>query len=126
MGGKIEMLKEQFRNQEIVLEPIEMGDDLLILLYGGERSHIGSCILASPRPSLDNKEEISCTSSVINVLGHKDEEIGREVAETICINLVKKVVLVCGIHYARFENDDIKKIKEICRSLVERYLQSNK
>ncbi|HUU51077.1 MAG TPA: hypothetical protein VMW81_08995 [Nitrospinota bacterium] len=118
------MLRESFLDREIVLEPIELGDDLLVLLYGGSRSHIGSCILSIPRPTLRGGNKISCTSSVMNIVGHKDEEVGREAAEAITRVLNKKVMLVCGIHYEGLLENDLKQIKEICRRLVKRYLKS--
>ena len=120
------MLKEKYRGKEIVLESTEIGDDLLVLLYGGERGHIGSCILSIPRQSLDKEDEISCTSSVLNIVGHKDEEVGREAAEAITKKTKKKVMLVCGIHYDEVTDKDIKEIKDICRRLVQKYLENKK
>lgn len=120
------MLKESFMDKEIVLESIELGDDLLVLLYGGNRSHIGSCILSIPRKTPGKGNKISCTSSVLNIVGHKDEEVGREVAEAITKGLSKKVMLVCGIHYDGLRENDIKQIKKICRRLVKRYLKDKK
>ena len=58
-----------------------LGEDYHILLSGGERSHIGCTVLAVPRPSLDGSGKMSSTASVLNVMGHKDEEVCRYLAE---------------------------------------------
>jgi DNA-directed RNA polymerase specialized sigma subunit len=117
------LLKETFKKKEITLESREMGDDLLVVLSGGEEAHVGSCILAIPRPALDNEKKISCTSSVMNLIGHKDEEVGREAAEAISKKLNKRVVLVCGIHYDGLSRQEIKEIRKISQRLVERFLK---
>ena len=117
------LLKETFKKKVITLECREMGGDLLVVLSGGEKAHVGSCILAVPRPALDNKKKISCTSSVMNLLGHKDEEVGRGAAEAIAKKLNKKVVLVCGIHYDGLSGQEIKEIGKISKRLVERFLK---
>ena len=120
------MLKEEYKGREIFLESKEIGDDLLVWLYGGEKGHIGSCILSIPRPSLDREDEVSCTSSVLNVVGNKDEEVGREAAEIISKKKKKKVMLVCGIHYDDLTDSDIKEIRNICRRLVQKFLEAKK
>lgn len=117
------LIKETFRKKTITLECKKIGDDLLVVLSGGEKAHVGSCILAVPRPALDNEKKISCTSSVMNLIGHKDEEVGREAAEAIAKKLNKKVVLICGIHYDNLSRQEIKEIRKISQKLVERFLK---
>ena len=46
-----------------------------ILLYGGERPHIGCTVMAQPRPSLADPQKMSSTASVLNLSGHKDETV---------------------------------------------------
>lgn len=74
------------------------GNDYAILVEGGESPHIGCTVLAVPRPSLRGDGAVSCTSSVLNVTGHKDEEICREIAETICKRKGSVVVCTGGFH----------------------------
>lgn len=77
MGHREISVRLSFTRINIAVDSI--GDDLCITVQGG-KSHIGCTVLAIPRESLTG-EGISCTSSVINVSGHKDEEICRYVAE---------------------------------------------
>ena len=98
-----------------------LGEDLLIALWGGERPHIGCTVLALPRPSLTGSGEMSATSSVINVTGHKDEEVCRFLAEQAAKK--KGAVTVCtgGFHmdHIRKEQIDevIQAVREIAKSL---------
>ena len=79
---KIIKKKLSFAEVEFEIQPV--GEDILIVIRGGDKPHIGSCVLSVPRPSLADNKKISCTSSVLNVTGHKDENICRLVAESFC------------------------------------------
>lgn len=82
------------------------GADYNLLLAGGEKPHIGCCVLAVPRPSLTGDQSISVTSSVINITGHKDEQICRYLAEHMARN--KNAVTVCS---GGFHMDDITEMQ---------------
>lgn len=85
-----------FSTLEIEINPV--GDDIFILIRGGDKPHIGSAVLAIPRKSLRDENKISCTSSVLNVTGHKDEKICRYVAETFCKRYNSVAVCAGGFH----------------------------
>lgn len=101
----------------VELEVRRVGSDLLALLTGGA-AHLGCAVLAVPRPSLACPEEISCTSSVLNQVGHKDEYPCRKVAETLCTRYGVPTVCTGGIHYDDAAPQDL----EILGRLVERLL----
>ena len=92
------IIKKKISFAEIEFEIQNIGEDILIVLRGGDKPHIGSCVLSIPRPSLKNDKKISCTSSVLNVIGHKDEFICRIVAENFCKNFNKTVICTGGFH----------------------------
>ncbi|HHY04507.1 MAG TPA: hypothetical protein GX534_04915 [Thermoanaerobacterales bacterium] len=103
-------------------------DGINIYVGGGERPHIGTVVISEPRESLKNAKTISCTTSVYNFLGHKDDFIAVPIAEAICINTGKTVVVSAGIHIDNATQDDIdtfmqnkdKLIKEILLNLNRR------
>ncbi len=97
-----------------------LGKDLIILLGGGEKPHVGSVAIALPRKSLKEKEKTSCTSSVYNLLGHKDEVIVRMLAEKVCVALNKVVVCAGGVHIENASEEEICKIVENCNKLAEK------
>jgi hypothetical protein len=80
------------------LEGKSQGDDLMVMLYGGEKPHIGSVCVSVPRESLKKDGSVSCTTSVVNLLGHKDEILGRMVSETLCVRYQTVTVCTCGVH----------------------------
>lgn len=82
----------------IILEVKRQGNDLAAMLYGGEKSHIGSVCVSVPRDSLKKDGSVSCTTSVVNLLGHKDEILGRMVSETLCVRYQTVTVCTCGVH----------------------------
>ena len=96
-----------------------LGSDYQIVVEGGERPHLGSTVLAIPRPSLSGDGSVSCTSSVINVPGHKDEHICRILAERVAIK--KNAVAMCtgGFHVDRITNEQIEEVIEVMGEIAE-------
>ena len=92
------IITRQLSFSELTIEINPVGEDIFILIRGGDKPHIGSVVLAIPRPSLRDENKISCTSSVINITGHKDEKICRYVAEIFCKRYNSVVVCTGGFH----------------------------
>lgn len=92
------IFKYTLNHTEIVLEASFIGEDLVVHLYGGEKPHIGTVILSQPRPSLCNDGRMSATSSILNIVGHKDEFVCRKLAEKAAAELQTNVVCTGGIH----------------------------
>ena len=92
-------IKKKLTFTEICVEVRRLGDDYHILVSGGECPHIGCTVLAIPRPSLDGSGKMSSTASVLNVTGHKDEE-------------------VCRIHMDGITKEQIVEIVEAVRSIA--------
>ena len=97
-----------------------IGSDLLVILYGGDKPHIGSVAVAHPRPSLKDKRQVSSTSSLYNFLGHKDGVVAQKMSETLSAALSKNVVVVAGIHIDRITQKGIEKIVENCDKLADK------
>lgn len=93
----------------------KLGKDYNIIFSGGEE-HIGSCVLAIPRPSLINEEIISVTSSILNVVGHKDDFICKYIAEFFAKKYNSIVVCSGGFH---FDNITQEQIDELFISIKE-------
>ncbi len=84
------------------------GNGLVIQIMGGELPHVGTVVLCQPRPSLDDKNVISVTSSTLNLLHHKDDEVARPIGEKIARELNQVVVAIAGIHVDEADENDIK------------------
>ena len=95
-----------------------LGNDINVLLTGGS-GHIGSTVLAVPRPSLKGDGSISSTASVINVTGHKDEALLRYMAEKI--SAAKGAVVVCtgGVHLDNITPQQINAVVEAAKEITD-------
>ncbi|MGN0158355.1 MAG: hypothetical protein ACI39W_04305 [Brotaphodocola sp.] len=104
---------------EIEVQVTDIGQDCQITIGGGERPHVGCVVLAIPRPSLTGDGSISVTSSVINVTGHKDEELCRLLAEQVA--KAKNAVTVCtgGFHIDHASAEMIQEVAQAVQEIAE-------
>jgi hypothetical protein len=112
----------EFRGALIEARARRVGEDLWVTLTGGTRPHLGSLVLASPRPSLSDPARTSATSSVLNRPGHLDERPGRALAERLAAALGCHVALACGIHYDDLDAPAIARVEALCAELGEELL----
>lgn len=103
-----------FATLTLCIHPV--GDDISILISGG-KDHIGCTVLAIPRPSLTGNGSISCTSSVLNVTGHKDEVICRLLAERYASKYNAVTVCTGGFHIDHISKEQIKELVSALENL---------
>ena len=96
----------------------QIGEDLLVAIWGGEKPHIGAVAVAQPRPSLKDKSVVSATASVFCYLGHKDDIVAKQAAEKISAALNTNVTLTVGIHWDDIDEAGIKTIMANSQRLV--------
>lgn len=101
-----------------------IGEDIIIIISGGTKPHLGSIAVALPRPSLEDPEKLSATSSVFNFAGHKDEVIARMFSERIAAIFNRNIVTTAGIHIDDPTKSEIDKIltnaETLCSILVKK------
>jgi hypothetical protein len=114
MNAKIITKKLSFA--EINFEIKFVGEDIFILVKGGNKPHIGSAVLAIPRKSLNDENKISCTSSVLNVTGHKDEIICRNAAEFFCKKYNAVTICTGGFHVDNLTAAQIQEVIDACKN----------
>lgn len=112
------VIERELSFSRITVRVFSVGEDCLIVLEGGDSPHIGGCVLAVPRPSLTG-EGISCTSSVINVSGHKDEQLLRLLAEKKCKTSGQVVVCTGGFHKDNITKDQIREAEKAAAEIAE-------
>ncbi len=96
-----------------------IGPDLLVSIWGGTHPHIGAVALALPRPSLKDKKKTSATSSVLTVLGHKEDQTVKVVSETLSSVFKKNVVVTAGIHWDNLKSEEITSIVKLTEKLTQ-------
>ena len=111
------IIKKKLSFSELTIEIKSVGEDILILLSGGDKPHIGCAVLSIPRKSLRDENKISCTSSILNVTGHKDEIICRHVAENFCKKYNAVTVCTGGFHCDNLKAEQIQEVIDIIKNL---------
>lgn len=112
------IIRKELSFTELTVRVNNLGEDVLIVIEGGTSPHIGSTVLAVPRPSLTGDGSVSVTSSVINVTGHKDEELCRILAESAAKR--KNAVAVCtgGFHADNISMEQIAELKAAVKKIA--------
>jgi gallate decarboxylase subunit D len=102
---------------------VPIGDDLLVSIWGGTHPHIGAVALALPRPSLRDKRKTSATSSVLTVLGHKEDQTVKLVSETLSAALKKNTAVTAGIHWDQLKPEEINVIIKLTGKLTQKIIE---
>ena len=92
---------------QVWLEKKSLGDDLLIILGGGEQPHIGAMVICEPDQP----------SQIIKISGHYDYVVVQPLAEHACHKYHKRVVAIGGIHIEKATKEEIEKIVQNCKEL---------
>lgn len=103
----------------ISLSAVRMGTDLCVALFGGDKPHIGAVALSQPRPSLDDAEKTSASTSVITLLGHKEDQLARDVAKRLAITIKANVSVACGVHLDDITADEIETVCKLTIQAVD-------
>ena len=116
----VEVNKGRFHIQGTVNE---IGQDLLVSLWGGTRPHIGAIGMAVPRPSLKNPKKWSATSSNFTFVGHKEDTIVKKVSERLAARLRRNVVVTAGLHWDSMGFREIKTVQDLAGKMAEEILR---
>ena len=117
---KTEVIKIALSFSEASLMITSVGEDIHILFSGGDRPHIGCTVMAVPRESLTGDGSISVTSSVMNLTGHKDEAVCRELAEAWCKKTGRVTVCTGGFHVDNITAEQIAELMEEIAKIIYR------
>jgi hypothetical protein len=101
----------------------EVGQDVLVSVWGGTRPHIGAVGMAIPRPSLNNPKKWSATSSTFTFLGHKEDTLVKKISERLATQLRRNVVVTAGLHWNGITSQEIKIIENLTEGLSDRILK---
>lgn len=112
------VIRKELSFTELTVRVNNLGKDVLIVIEGGTRPHIGSTVLAVPRPSLTGDGSVSVTSSVINVTGHKDEELCRILAESAAKRQNAVAVCTGGFHADNISMEQIAELKAAVKEIA--------
>ena len=112
------IVKKKAGQHTIYLESKEIGNNLLIAIYGGDEHHIGSVAAAFPTQS-HYRDAMTVSVSTLTYPGHKDYVVANSAAEKICKALDVPTVVTVGIHYDNASTGEIQEIISVVNDLVE-------
>jgi len=101
----------------------QVGQDILVSIWGGTQPHIGAVGIAVPRPSLENPDKWSATSSNFTFPGHKEDALVKKISERLATRLKKNVVVTAGIHWDSLTLHEIKTIENLTGKLSDNILK---
>ena len=107
----------------IRMEAIGMGADYCLVITGGDRPHLGAVALSTPRPSLADPEKISASTSVLTLVGHKEDEVARKIAYRFAARLSCHVVVACGVHLDNITRNELAMMERMLNELAEELLK---
>jgi gallate decarboxylase subunit D len=108
---------------KVVAAVHEIGPDILVAVWGGNRPHIGAIGMAQTRQSLRDEEQTAATSSVFTLLGHKEDLIVKPLSEEITRRFGRNSVVVAGIHWDNLTDDEIRTAEKLCQRLSVKILE---
>jgi hypothetical protein len=125
-GFELMLRMEHFQVGEarLALEAVvvQTMDGLNIYLGGGEKTHIGTVVLCQLRPSLKNDGSYSTTSSILNLVCHKDDGIAKPLAEKLCLAFKQTVVVTAGVHIDSATPREIEYLLQLSAELSNRII----
>ena len=93
---------------KVFLEKKKIDNDLIYILGGGERSHIGSVVICEPNKVIQ----------VIRLRGHYDDIVLKPIAEAACKKYKKRVAAIGGVHIDNATEEEIDLLVKNCKELV--------
>lgn len=94
----------------ITVTVMKAGNDLLAVVEGGDRPHIGSVAVAVPHERIRSDGTVSSTVSVHNLSGHRDGAIASPLAKLLAEMANRVAVVTAGFHIDNAEPGDIEAV----------------
>ncbi len=99
-----------------------IGADLLVVITGGDRPHVGATATASVMRS-PFRDGLSTSVSTHSVPGHKEYVLATRVAERLARSLSRTVTVVVGIHIDRATSEQIREVVDVVDTVVDDILE---
>jgi len=95
---------------KVWLKQEKIGDNLLFVLGGGEKSHIGGVVVCEPGKK----------TRAVRLEGHFDDIVLKPIAETACKKYETTVVAVGGVHVDNATKKEIALLVKNCRAFIKK------
>ena len=103
---------------------VPLNGSMIFCVMGLQHPHVGAVALGMPRPSLKNPNKLSATSSVLTVIGHKEDELVKAFSLRTARKLGLTTLVVAGLHIDKASRQDIKSLEKNAHIALEKLLKS--
>lgn len=117
MKKDIIILREMRGRIEIEFNAITLGEDICVVIKGGDTPHIGA-IAFKKKDSYPQDLEERLSAEIISLPGHREAEVIEEIVCTLASSLNKNVAVCCGIHIDNATKDEISVVIEMLTQLT--------
>jgi len=93
---------------KVFLNRISLENDLIYILGGGEKPHIGSVVICEPGKK----------TNVIKFNNHYDQVVLQPIAEAACRKYHTKVIAIGGVHVDNASKEEIEILVNNCKELI--------
>ena len=107
---------------KVKLTAVSSGKELTVIISGGEKPHIGAIAISIPRPSIEDSNKVSASTSVFTLVGHKEDELSKQIAENITKITEKVTVTILGLHIDKATAQDIEYIIQNTQKVVDKLI----
>jgi gallate decarboxylase subunit D len=101
---------------------VSCGADLVVVVGGGGRPHVGSVALGISLASLKDPAQRTQSSYLLAVPGHKEEDLARTASQRLTRELRRSVVVTVGIHEDDITQPRIQEYLALFAELVDRII----
>ena len=105
------MVKKEVLGKTIEARYFEVGNDLLVIITGGDAPHVGSVSVCQM-----HSNKLRLLKIVLPM--HRDDVISDKLARILAERLNTTVCVVCGIHYNQLKKQEITEIVKACDELM--------
>lgn len=120
-GYHIYQSAKQTGRIQIDFTAVPMGEDVAVIISGGDTPHLGAAAISQAYPNLEDAERISAAVSVIAFAGHKEDQLARHAASVITTRTRKNAAVSCGIHVNHIQPHEFKEIQQMVDDLLDEY-----
>ena len=119
-----ELFRENYGigNHRVEVAAFSCGKDIVVVIEGGTRYHVGAVALAVPRPSIADPGKVSASASVLCVTGHKEDELARNIALQMASFLNCTVTVIAGIHINEANAQNISELTANCTYAIKKLM----
>lgn len=119
-------ISQPFKQHLITCKVIKMGNDINMVLEGGDIPHIGAVALGIAVEMPHNINKKTATVSLLTVPGHKEDDVVLRYAKRLVQELGVTSVVTCGIHIQNITFEEIKALMDVMDDLVTRVIEELK